>query len=71
MTGVALVNVISNDIISESQMCFMSIVSVRSNGVCSDGAVFEEVDEEGAGDEVAEVVRAGGAKKTVREAGPS
>lgn len=52
-------------------MCFMSIVSVRSNGVCSDGAVFEEVDEEGAGDEVAEVVRAGGAKKTVREAGPS
>lgn len=71
MTGVALVKVINDDIISESRMFFISIVSTRSKCACSDGVVLEDGEEDGAGDEVVEVERCGGAKKIVKVAGPS
>ena len=71
MTGVALVNVVNNESISESRICFISIDSTRSKGACSDGAVLEDVEEEGADDEVVEASCSGGAKKMVRIAGPS
>ena len=48
----------------------MSIDSVRSDGVCSEGGVDVLVDEAGAGDAVGEVEVGAGAKKIDRVAGP-
>jgi len=48
----------------------MSIDWARSNGVCSEGEVEWLVEEVGAGDEVGDWESGGGAKKTVKVAGP-
>jgi len=49
----------------------MLIVSILFDGLCPEGAVEWSVDDEGAGDAVADKYFEGGAKKIVRVAGPS
>lgn len=71
-TGVALANPISREYISESLMCFISIDSSRSTGGCVDSEEFVvTVEDKISGEEDAEVVFGGGAKKMVNVAGPS
>ena len=55
---------------SDSSILFMSIDSVRSKDACADEATPVVLVEEGAAGDVAVVVCGGGAKKTVRVAGP-